>query len=270
MQNINRYLIIFLSIATISLASICVTHTFLNNSKNKLMNNKSYVIRKSSDRGYFDHGWLKTYHTFSFASYYDPRFMGYRNLRVINEDTIAPEKGFGTHSHDNMEIITVLLSGELAHKDSMGNESIIHEHEIQVMSAGSGVQHSEYNPSKTKFSHLLQIWITPNKQNVKPRYQQIKFPEKNNEWVLLVSETGEHHSLPIHQSVKLYMLTLTPDTKISKTLEVNRYGWIQIIEGSISFNGELFRSGDGVALNKAAHFEIKAIEKTKLLFFDLN
>ncbi len=234
-------------------------------------NTKGYFIRRAKERGHLSHGWLDTFHTFSFADYHDPNYMGFRTLRVINEDTIAPGQGFGTHAHDNMEIITVMLKGEIAHKDSMGNEHIIHEHEIQAMSAGTGVRHSEYNPSKTNSSHLLQIWIIPDTKGIKPRYQEKKLPQKVNTWILLASKTGEQDSLPIQQDVKLYTLSLAPGSTIDRQLDANRYGWIQVMEGDLTLNDEQLHAGDGVALDQELRITLKAEQKeAKLLFFDLN
>lgn len=232
--------------------------------------NNSLEIRKSKDRGYFDHGWLKTYHTFSFGHYYDPKFMGFRTLRVINEDTVAPGQGFPTHSHSNMEIITVVIDGELAHRDSMNNEKIIREQEIQAMSAGIGVQHSEYNPSESKASHFLQIWIIPDTEGTSPRYHQTRLPEIKNEFTLLASKEGKDHSLKIQQDVNIYMLSLEAGTSLSKALGEDRYGWIQLISGTLDLNGERLEAGDGAKLNAGTAVTLKAVTPTKLLFFDLN
>jgi len=245
-----------------------------NSSKEKSMKfanpSQGYVIRRGKERGFFDHGWLKTYHTFSFADYHDPDFMGFRSLRVINEDTVSPGKGFPTHAHNNMEILTVVLEGAIAHKDSMENERVVHEHEIQAMSAGTSVTHSEYNPSKSKKSHFLQIWITPDQKGIKPRYQQTNLPQKENEWVLLASKTGENGSLQVQQDVKVYMLTLTPGHEMKKDLDSDRYGWIQVIEGTIQFNKETLHPGDGVALDHGTAAAFSASRPAKILFFDLN
>lgn len=230
----------------------------------------TYKIRRGKDRGFFDHGWLKTHHTFSFGNYYDPQFLGFRSLRVINEDTVSPGKGFPTHGHENMEIITVLLNGELAHKDSLENEEVIHEHEIQAMSAGTGVHHSEYNPSPVNISHFLQIWIVPDERGIKPRYQQKSLPQKENEWILLASKKGEDGSLLVQQDVKLYMLSLSPAGTKEKVLDTHRYGWIQVMSGNVKLNDELLEAGDGVQLSAGAKVELQAVTATKILFFDLN
>lgn len=258
---ISLVLIIFLT-------ALCSRNKF--NKGDLSMNRSNYFIRRSKDRGFFDHGWLKTYHTFSFASYYDPNFMGFRSLRVINDDVIDAGRGFPTHHHDNMEIISILLKGELAHKDSMNNEEVIHENEIQVMSAGTGINHSEYNPSKTNPTHLLQIWIMPDQKSLTPSYGQRKLPQITNEWILLVSNSKEADALQINQDAKLYMATLDKDVKINKQLEANRYGWLQIIEGDVNLAGETLHTGDGVAISNGVNIELSAITKAKLLLFDLN
>lgn len=232
--------------------------------------NIRYLVRRSADRGFFDHGWLKTYHTFSFAGYYDADFMGFRTLRVINEDTVAPGEGFGTHGHEDMEIITVVLAGAVAHKDSMGNEHILGANEIQSMSAGTGVHHSEYNPSQTEPVHFLQIWIMPDTQGVKPRYQEKKLPLTQNEWVLLVSPTGQDDSLLIQQDIKLYMLTLTATHTIERQLEAGRYAWLQVLEGEVTFAEQTLFAGDGAAFDAGTTLTLTAGEQAKLLFFDLN
>ncbi len=236
----------------------------------KLNTSKGYKIRRAGERGFFDHGWLKTYHTFSFADYYDPQFMGYRTLRVINEDTISPGHGFPTHGHKDMEILTILLEGSLAHKDSMDHVEIIQAQEIQAMSAGAGVSHSEYNPSSKDETHLLQIWITPDRKGVSPRYQQVRLPNKENEWILLASKGGEEESLRIHQDVKVYALNLTPEIPAEKSLDPGRYGWIQVTEGSVDFRGEKLKQGDGVALDSGSSLALISEGSAKILFFDLN
>ena len=219
----------------------------------------TYKIRRSGDRGFFDHGWLKTYHTFSFASYHDPKFMGFRDLRVINEDSIAPGKGFPSHDHQDMEILTVLIEGELAHKDNMGNASVIHTGEVQGMSAGKGVIHSEYNPSETTPTHLLQIWIQPDTKGVTPRYQDAKLPSTPNQWQLIASKSGRENSLKIHQDVELSAITLESGKQAEKTLGPNRYGWLQVIDGDLSFNEDTLQAGDGVAIEPNTAVKIKAL-----------
>lgn len=226
-----------------------------------------YKIRKSTDRKYFDHGWLKTYHTFSFGEYYDPAFMGFRTLRVINEDRVAPGVGFPPHQHKDMEIISLILEGSLAHKDSMGNASTIQTNEVQVMSAGSGITHSEFNPSSQQTSHFLQIWILPDAKNLPPRYEQKKLPSSGSH--LIASKTGRDNSLIIHQDVELSLLVLKPQE--SKQIETKtRYGYLQVIEGELTINQEDLEAGDGVALEPQTQVTLKAKNLSRLLFFDLN
>ena len=225
------------------------------------------AIRKSQDRKFFDHGWLKTYHTFSFASYFDPKFIGYRNLRVINEDSVDANHGFPAHDHKDMEIISIVLEGDLSHKDSMGNESILHSNEIQVMSAGTGITHGEFNPSKTHPAHFLQIWIQPDTKGIAPRYQQSKLPSETNEWHLLASKNGP---LPIQQDVSLYYLNLETGKQAERSTAPQRYGWLQVIEGDVSYNETLLHKGDGVSIEPNTTINLLAKSPSRLLFFDLN
>lgn len=228
----------------------------------------TYKVRKSEERKFFDHGWLKTRHTFSFANYYDPKFMGFRDLRVINEDTVAPGQGFPTHAHENMEIITVVLEGELAHKDSTGTESVIHANEVQAMSAGKGITHSEYNHSSSKPCHFLQIWIQPDTREAAPRYHpQTKLPTAPNQWTLLASKNGRDNSIPINQDVNLYAISLQSG---SESLPSSRYGWLQVIDGSIQFNDTTLSAGDGAAIDPKTTLTLKSLSPARLLFFDLN
>ncbi|KAF3362818.1 Quercetin 2,3-dioxygenase [Chlamydiales bacterium STE3] len=228
----------------------------------------SYEINKGKERKFFDHGWLKTFHTFSFASYYDSRKMGFRSLRVINEDQVDPNHGFPLHEHKNMEIISIVLKGNLAHRDSMGNEVILHPNEIQVMSAGTGIKHSEYNPSPTSPAHFLQIWIVPDTKNSKPHYQQAHLPTTLNEWHLIASQSKENNSLQIQQDVGVYFLLLESEEQVS--LPTHRYGWLQVIDGSISFYGTVLEQGDSIAVQPETPLVLKGIETSRLLFFDLN
>lgn len=230
----------------------------------------NYKIRRSKERQYFDHGWLKTYHTFSFASYYDPNFMGFRNLRVINEDRVQAGHGFPLHNHQNMEIISLVLEGDLAHQDSLGNESILHANEIQTMSAGTGITHSEYNPSKDKLVHFLQIWIIPDQQNVKPQYQQKKLMPSKTSWTLLASKGGHEESLPIHQDVTVYLLELDVGKQVDKVIIDDRYGWLQMIDGEIELGNDLLKPGDGIAFHSHSQFKLLAKKPARALYFDLN
>jgi len=226
------------------------------------------TLRKSQERGHFDHGWLNTYHTFSFADYYDPSFMGFRSLRVINEDRVQPDVGFGQHGHRDMEIVSIVLSGELAHRDSMGNGSVIRRGDVQRMSAGSGVLHSEKNPSKEEVVHFFQIWILPEKRGLKPEYEQKTFSddEKKNVLKLVASHDGRGGSVTIHQDASLYTSLL--DGEVSYTYAPNRAGWIQVAQGDIEINGVTLSAGDGAAINDERDVKISG-RGAEFLLFDL-
>lgn len=228
-------------------------------------------VRKSSERGHANHGWLDTYHTFSFNTYYDPNFMGFRSLRVINEDYVAAGQGFGTHGHKDMEILTCVVAGELAHKDSMGNVETIKPHEWQRMSAGTGVRHSEFNHSEADSVHLLQIWIEPERANIKPSYEQKTFaPEvKNGRLKLVASPDGADDSLTIHQNVRLFDGILKAGETIEQPLANNRHAWLQIIKGAVDVNGEKLTAGDGAAVSGENLLKIKADKTSEILLFDL-
>lgn len=229
-------------------------------------------IRRSEDRGKANYGWLDTKYTFSFNTYYDERFMGFRDLRVINEDVIEPNQGFPTHGHRDMEILTYVMSGELSHKDSMGNGETVHPHEVQRMTAGSGVLHSEYS-SPTEKTHLLQIWILPEKSNLEPGYEQKFFPpeDKKGKLKLVASRGGDDGSVRINQDIALYSSILSKGETVSHELAENRHAWIQIVKGSLEINGEFLNRGDGAAISDEKSLEIKALEdETEFLLFDLN
>jgi quercetin 2,3-dioxygenase len=229
-------------------------------------------IRRSDERGHANHGWLDSRFSFSFADYYDPRFMGFRSLRVINEDYIEPAQGFPTHGHRDMEIITYVIDGELSHRDSMGNGETIHPHEVQRMTAGTGVLHSEYS-SPTDRTHLLQIWILPEKQNLQPGYEQKVFApeEKQGKLRLVASKGGDDGSVHINQDVRLYASILSGGEEVTHALAESRHAWIQLISGSLAVNGEQLNPGDGVAISSVAELKLKAGEDhTEFLLFDLN
>lgn len=229
-------------------------------------------IRRSDERGAANYGWLDTRYTFSFSNYYDERFMGFRDLRVINEDVIAPDQGFPTHGHRDMEILTYVTRGELSHKDSMGNGETIHPHEIQRMTAGTGVLHSEYS-SPTDETHLLQIWILPEKRNLTPGYEQKFFTpdEKKGKLKLIASRGGDDGSVHINQDVALYSSILAKDETVSYELEENRHAWIQMVKGSLELKGETLNQGDGAAVSEEKILEIKSLaDETEFLLFDLN
>lgn len=229
-------------------------------------------IRRSNERGHANHGWLDTRFSFSFADYYDPRFMGFRDLRVINEDFIEPAQGFPEHGHRDMEIITYLISGELSHRDSMGNGETIRPNEVQRMTAGTGVRHSEYS-SPTDKTHLLQIWILPEKKNLQPSYEQTYFaPEdKQGRLKLIASRGGDDGSVHINQDVKLYASVLAKDEEVSLALAEGRHAWVQLISGSIDMNGEILNPGDGAAISEETALKLKSgSDNTEFLLFDLN
>jgi hypothetical protein len=223
-------------------------------------------VRKADERGHFDHGWLDTFHTFSFADYYDPEFMGFRTLRVINDDRVAARRGFGTHGHRDMEIITYVLEGELSHADSMGTGSVIRPGEVQRMSAGTGVMHSEKNESD-KPVHLLQIWILPERHGITPSYEQKTFP-RDEHLRLVASHDGREGSVTIHQDVDLYATTLRDGASVSFDFRPNRYGWLQVARGSVSLNGTELHAGDGAAIEKEPQITIAG--DGEVLLFDLN
>lgn len=220
-----------------------------------------------------EHGWLSSRHTFSFADYYDPRYMGFRALRVINEDWVQPSEGFDTHPHRDMEIITYVLDGALEHKDSLGTGSVIRPGEVQRMTAGTGVLHSEFNHSKTSPVHLLQIWLLPEKRGLKPSYEQKNFPvsEREGKLRLIASHDGRDGSVTVNQDVELYAGILAPGEKASKSLAPGRHAWIQLASGRLSLNGEELQAGDGVAVSDETKLDFMAGagEKSEFLVFDL-
>ena len=229
------------------------------------------TIRKSEERGHFDFGWLNTYHTFSFDQYYDPAQMHFRSLRVINEDRVATGRGFPTHSHRDMEIITYILSGALQHRDSIGNGSVIRPGDVQRMSAGTGVAHSEFNPSQTEPVHLLQIWIMPRARNLPPSYEQKYFSEegRRGRLRLVASEDGRDGSVTIQQDASVYAGILAPDSAIEHTPSDNRYAWIQVARGTLNVNGHDLRQGDGAAISNESSLKLVSADEAELLLFDL-
>lgn len=229
------------------------------------------TVRKAEDRGHADHGWLETNHTFSFASYREPQHMGFRSLRVMNEDRVAPGKGFGTHAHDNMEIISYVLSGALEHKDSMGNGEVLRPGEFQRISAGSGITHSEFNPSSEDPAHFYQIWLVPNVRDIAPSYQQREFGEgeKLNRLRLVASPDGDDGSLSIHTDAKVYLSTLAAGAEVGFDLQPGRHGWLQVLCGSIAVSGNQLSTSDGAAITKEDSVSIVASEDAEIMLFDL-
>ena len=228
-------------------------------------------IRKASERGHAEHGWLDSHHTFSFADYHDPQWMGFRSLRVINEDLVMPGMGFGTHPHRDMEIITYILSGALEHKDSMGNGRIIRAGEVQYMAAGTGVEHSEFNPSKDEAVHLLQIWIQPDRKGVTPRYAEKSFSNAaTGRFHLAASKTGRDGSIAIHQDADLWLARLEAGQQVTHKPAPGRHAWIHIAEGEVSLNGEPLHAGDAAAVSDEPELELRAAQPSQVLLFDLN
>ncbi len=227
-------------------------------------------LRKAKDRGHANHGWLDSWHTFSFADYHDPRHMGFSVLRVINEDFVAPGQGFPTHPHRDMEIITWILEGALEHKDSLGTGSVIHPGEAQRMSAGTGIRHSEFNHSKSETVHLLQIWILPNRQGVTPSYEQksIAPAELDNRLRLVASPDGQDGSVTIHQDARLYA-TRMKNTDVTHALAPGRRAWLQVVRGELTLNGRKLIAGDGAGIENESRLTLAANGTAEALLFDL-
>lgn len=229
------------------------------------------TIRKSNERGHAEHGWLDSYHSFSFADYYNPQWMGFRSLRVINDDLVMPGMGFGTHPHSDMEIITYVLSGQLEHKDSLGNGRIIRPGEVQYMSAGSGVRHSEFNPSQTEAAHFLQIWIMPDAKGVKPRYAEKSLRDAPaGKFNLVTSKAGRDGSIAIHQDADLWLARLDAGQQTTHSLANNRNAWVHVAEGEVVLNGKTLAGGDSAAIDREAKLELAATKPSQVLLFDLN
>ena len=228
-------------------------------------------IRKGNQRGGGDYGWLNTKHSFSFSDYWDPKWMGFRSLRVINEDWVAPKGGFPTHPHRDMEIITYVLEGKLEHKDSLGTGSVILPGDGQRMTAGKGIRHSEFNPSETDTVHLLQIWILPEKNGLEPSYEQKSFAEteKRGKLRLIAANDGANGAVTINQDAKLYVTLLKKDEEVHHELPKERYGWLQVAKGSVELNGHKLKQGDGAAIGDEPNLSIKGSEDSEVLLFDL-
>jgi quercetin 2,3-dioxygenase len=231
-------------------------------------------IRKSSERGHFDFGWLDTYHSFSFGDYYDPQAMGFRTLRVMNEDRVAPGQGFGLHPHSDMEILTYVISGSLRHADSLGSGSVIGPGELQRMTAGTGILHSEHNPSTNVPVHLYQIWLRPERNGLEPSYEQKRFGEDADAGPaalrLLASRPGRAGSLTIHQDVDVYLGHLPAGGGHTQALAPGRHGWVQVVEGALELNGQRLAAGDGAAASQEPKLVLSAEQPARFLFFDLS
>ena len=229
------------------------------------------TIRKSNERGHAEHGWRDSYHSFSFADYYDSQWMGFRSLRVINDDLVMPGMGFGAHPHKDMEIITYMLSGSLEHKDSMGNGRVIRAGEVQYMAAGSGVRHSESNPSKTEAAHFLQIWIMPEANGVKPRYAEKSLRDATTgKFHLVTSKTGRDSSIAIHQDADLWLAKLEAGQLVAHSLANGRHAWLHVAEGEVTLNGKTLSGGDAAAITQETKLQLNANKPSQVLLFDLN
>jgi quercetin 2,3-dioxygenase len=236
-----------------------------------MLSTNTHTIHDRNLRGHSKIDWLDSWHTFSFSSFQDPDRMGFRSLRVINDDLIAPNMGFGTHGHRDMEILTYVLEGELAHKDSLGTGSAIRPGDVQIMSAGTGIQHSEFNNSATDPVHLLQIWMLPDRANITPRYDQRNFSlaEKQGKLRLVASPDGREGSVVIHQDINLYVSVLTAGDEIKFEVTHDRFAWIQVARGMVTLNGESLREGDGVQINRPELLELTTDSTAEILLFDL-
>jgi redox-sensitive bicupin YhaK (pirin superfamily) len=230
-----------------------------------------FKIHRSAERGHFNHGWLDTYHTFSFGDYYDPAQMGFRALRVINEDRVAPGGGFGMHGHRDMEIVTCVLSGALEHKDSLGHGEVLRPGEMQHMSAGRGIRHSEFNPSTSEPVHLYQIWLLPHTNGLVPSYSQKTFAaeERNNRWQLVASPDGTGASLKIEQDSRIFLATLNEGRELSHEFSPGRFGWLQILRGEVDLQGDKLQAGDGVAISDEVKLVFAAAGPAEVMLFDL-
>ncbi|MDA0832155.1 MAG: pirin family protein [Planctomycetota bacterium] len=228
-------------------------------------------IRKSSDRGHADHGWLDTYHTFSFSTYQDTEHVRFRSLRVMNEDRIAPGQGFGTHPHRDMEIVTYVLEGALEHKDSMGNGEVLTPGEFQRMSAGTGITHSEFNPSATEPVHLYQIWLFPETKGIEPSYEQKRFAElvRHNQLQLVASRDAANGSLLIHQDVRIFLANIDTSQQIEYAIAEGRHAWLQVLRGSVMLNNQTLETSDGAAVSEETSLVIQAITDAEIMLFDL-
>ena len=229
------------------------------------------ATRRAEDRGRADHGWLQSFHTFSFGGYYDPEHLGFSNLRVINDDRVAPGRGFATHGHQDMEIISYVLEGELEHKDSIGNGSVIRPGDVQRMSAGTGVRHSEYNPSSSRPVHFLQIWLQPNAFGVEPGYDQKHFPieERHGQWVLLVSPDGHGGSIATYQDALMFGTLLMPGESVDYRFEADRQGYLHLARGRLRVGEVILKQGDGLQIRKHGVLELEGIEDAEVLLFDM-
>ena len=230
-----------------------------------------YRIRRARERGHANHGWLDTWNTFSFSDYFDPAHMGFRSLRVMNEDWVEPGKGFGMHPHRDMEIVTYILDGELEHRDSLGNGSVLRPGEFQRMTAGTGITHSEFNPSRTTTAHLYQIWLLPRQKGLTPSYDQRIFPadDKRGRFRLVASPDGANASLTIQQDAQIHLGEFEASAELGHELAAGRHGWLQVLRGSVQLGDETLQAGDGVAISDETRIGLRAIEAGEVMLFDL-
>ncbi|MCA9171685.1 MAG: pirin family protein [Planctomycetales bacterium] len=228
-------------------------------------------IRRAHERGHANHGWLNTHHTFSFGGYVDPAFMGFRSLRVINEDRVAAGQGFGTHPHKNMEIVSYVLAGALEHRDSLGNGEVLRPGEFQRISAGTGITHSEFNPSKVDATHFYQIWLLPAAENLPPSYEQQRFDdaELRNKLRLVASPSGENGGLTIHQDARVYLARLDPKSIVHMPIAEGRHAWLQVLRGTITINGQHLETSDGAAVSGESGLTLAATTDAEIMLFDL-
>jgi hypothetical protein len=228
-------------------------------------------VRKSRERGHANHGWLDTYHTFSFSTYQDPEYMQFRSLRVMNEDVVAPGQGFGTHPHHDMEIVTYVLEGALEHKDSMDNGEVLRPGEFQRMSAGTGITHSEFNPSDDEPVHLYQIWLFPERKGIEPSYEQKRFPEeeRRNRLRLVASRDAAEGSLLIHQDARIFLASIDVGQLVTHELDAGRHAWLQVLRGKVTLNGHDLNTSDGAAVSDETKLAIDATDNAEVMLFDL-
>ena len=229
------------------------------------------TIRRAADRGHGDHGWLNSWHTFSFAGYRDPDHMGFRTLRVMNEDRVAAGQGFGTHAHDDMEIVSYVLEGELEHKDSMGNGEVLRPGEFQRITAGTGITHSEFNPSASNPTHFYQIWIKPERKGIEPGYEQKAFDpsQRQNGLQLVASRDGAEGSLLIHQDAKIYLADLTAGNQVHYEIPAGRHLWLQVLRGSVTANGQSLETSDAVSVSDETKLQLQSDGTAEIMLFDL-
>jgi hypothetical protein len=241
------------------------------NGSNLTKENDMYRVRKAADRGHFNHGWLDTFHTFSFSEYHDPAHTQFRSLRVMNEDRVAPGQGFGMHGHRDMEIVTFVLSGALQHKDSLGNGEVLRPGEVQQMTAGSGIRHSEFNPSVNEPVHLYQIWLLPERPGLQPGYAQKAFDVagRENRWQLSASHDGREGSLVIHQDAAIFRASLAAGKSLEHQLAPGRHAWLQVFSGEVTVGGHKLSAGDGLAVSEETALTVTADQAADLLLFDL-